>query len=100
MIKVTPKKEMTDEELFDKCREKWGLPSQIIMLAEECGELVEATLHLLRNKKQENALKHFEEEIADVELMIDEMKHYFKNASMIAKWRKAKIARLKKRLEE
>ena len=83
------------KELFDKCREKWGLRAQILMLAEECSELSVATLHLLRNKKQENALEHFAEEIADVELMLDEMKYYFHNVPLIAKYRKLKEKRLR-----
>lgn len=93
-------RDLTLKELFDRCREQWGLNAQILMLAEECSELSVATLHLFRNAKQEDALDHFAEEIADVELMLAEMKYYFKNVSLIAKWRKFKEKRLEKKLEK
>jgi len=64
--------------LFEKSREKWGLRSQILMCAEEAGELAVATLHLERQVKDKSkSWESFAEEIADVEFMIAEMKHYF-----------------------
>jgi len=70
---------MNLKEMFDKCRELWGLDAQILMLVEELNELSVASLHLLRNlKDKEKSLEHFAEEIADVQFLIDEMLYYFK----------------------
>ena len=54
----------------------------------------------VRALKQEDALEKFAEEIADVELMLDEMKYYFKNVPLIAKYRKLKEKRLRKLVGE
>lgn len=88
------------ENLFDKCLAKWGLNSQILMLAEEAGELSVATLHLLRDKKRKEALNNFAEEIADVELMLQEIKYYLNISDLIKKYRKQKIERLEALLNE
>lgn len=88
--------------MFDKCLEKWGLLSQILMLAEESSELTQASLGLNRASKEENAIDHLAEEIADVELMIDEMKYYFRDYQLqgwVDIWREKKEIRLKERLE-
>jgi hypothetical protein len=71
------------------------------MLAEESSELSVATLHLLRAiKDRSESWEKFAEEIADVELMIDEMKFYF--PVLLAKvnlYRQVKEKRLEKLLE-
>lgn len=85
------------KDIFDKCRELWGLDSQVLMLAEELNELGVASLHLLRNAKpRKESLEKFAEEIADVEFMLDEMKYYFSNVELIAFYRKKKQERLEK----
>lgn len=88
------------KELFDKCKAKWGLDSQILMLAEECSELSVASLHFLRNLKQEGARDHLAEEIADVELMIDEIKHYLQLNTLVQMHMGSKLSRLEKRLSD
>lgn len=71
---VTP----SDQALFDQIKKKWGLSSQIAMLAEESAELSVAACHLNRaNRDYEESLKQLAEEIADVELMIAEFRYYF-----------------------
>lgn len=89
-------------QIFDLCLKKWGLNSQLLMLAEESSELSVATLHLFRVNKGET-MENFCEEIADVELMIEEIKYYFRKNSVeqkIAFWRKVKIKKLKKLLAQ
>ena len=66
------------ELLYDKALLKWGLVSQLMMLAEESSELSVSALHMTRNlKNKEKALESLAEEIADVQLMIDEILYYF-----------------------
>lgn len=88
------------KEIFDKCKAKWGLESQILMLAEECSELSVACLHLLRNLKQEGGRDHLAEEIADVELMIDEIKYYLQLNTLVEMHMSDKLTRLEKRLND
>lgn len=90
-------------ELYDKCLEKWGLLSQILMLAEESSELTQASLGLNRESKSETAINHLAEEIADTELMIDEIKYYFNEYQLegwVQDWKDRKIIRLKERLDK
>lgn len=88
---------MKRQELFDHCKDQWGLDSQILMLAEECGELSVATLHLLRDlKPKKESMEKFIEEIADVQLMIDEMVHYFGLKDELKAVTKEKIIRLER----
>lgn len=89
-------------ELFLKAKEKWGLNSQILMLAEEASELSAASLHLLRKLKDKaEAWEQFSEEVADVELMIAEMKEYFPLLqAKVNLYRGIKEARLKRLLGE
>jgi len=83
------------KELFDESKEKWGIPSQLLMLVEELNELSVATLHLMRKgRDQETTLKMFAEEIADVEFMLEEIKYYFKNKGLISYYRNKKERRL------
>jgi len=85
-------------EIFDKSKKYWGIESQILMLAEECSELTVASLHLLRHSKIYLPLEHFAEEIADVELLIEEMKYYFNLHDTVKKYRKIKEKRVEKKL--
>jgi len=67
------------------------------MLVEELNELAVASLHLLRTlKNREESLKHFAEEIADVEFMLEEMKYYFGNVETVRFYRNRKEERLAK----
>lgn len=90
---------MIEEEIFKKCLEKWGLQSQILMLAEEASELTQASLKVCR-KIVENPLENLAEEIADTELMIDEINFYLSLKPMISKFRQEKLERLEKTLGE
>ena len=60
----------------------YGLAKQQRQLAEECGELIQATSKYMRFQEESYALtvdwtylQNVIEEIADVEVMLDEMKH-------------------------
>ena len=94
---------MTQKELFDKSIEKWGLTSQLAMVAEESCELAVASMHLIRQLKKPTylkALESFAEEIADVELLLAEMKYYLWLTPAIAKFRKLKEKRLEEKLSK
>jgi hypothetical protein len=92
-----------EKELFLQSIAKWGLETQILMLAEEAAELSVACLHSLRKKKHighANEFQEMAEEMADVELMMQELEYYLELGSEIQKFRIAKIARLERYLKE
>jgi len=71
------------EEIYQKAISKWGYKAQLVMLMEECAELIQASSKMLRYFGQENKdpfwLCNFVEEMADVEIMIEQFKMMVNN---------------------
>jgi NTP pyrophosphatase (non-canonical NTP hydrolase) len=61
------------DQLYARAEAKWGAESQFLMLAEEAAELSAAVIHFLRGGDIDELL----EEIADVQIMIEQIKHHF-----------------------
>lgn len=61
-----------DKELFSACYKKWGANSQVLMAIEEMGELSQALARFLNNRDN-----NVNEEIADVLLMVNQLKWLF-----------------------
>jgi NTP pyrophosphatase (non-canonical NTP hydrolase) len=74
----------------------YGDQSQIEMMIEECAELIQA-LQKLKRKDTEEVRDHICEELADVELVIFQMRQVF-NSDRIDDWQVIKVDRLKERL--
>ena len=93
------------EELYQKAIEKWGAVSQIEMLNEESIELALAVRKFLRNNKNSeyeftNATNLIEE-IADVEIMIEQLCYIFTNfREQIQEVKDFKLQRLEKRINK
>ena len=93
------------EELYQKAIEKWGVVSQIEMLNEESIELALAVRKFLRNNKNPeyeftNATNLIEE-IADVEIMIEQLCFIFTNfREQIQDVKDFKLQRLEKRINK
>lgn len=87
---------MTPDELYKKAVEKWGVNAQINMLVEEMAELTKAICKLSRedrpafNSMRKNSI---EEEIADVEIMLGQMRIIF-DSSNIDGYKNKKLQRL------
>lgn len=65
---------MDDKEVLKEAIEHWGSGMQIMMLFEEMGELQTALTHYMRNRIEAPSV---EEEIADVQVMLNQMKIIF-----------------------
>lgn len=63
---------MKKKELYEDAIKEWGVELQLLMLQEECGELISAVSRYWR--KRENSFLKLAEEIADVEIMIEQTK--------------------------
>lgn len=92
----------TEMYLFEKSREKWGLRAQILKTAEEAGELSVACLHMENQVRDlSKSREEFAEEVADLEFMLAEMRHYFPWLDEAVKtYRKQKREYLKELLEK
>jgi len=60
-------------DLFKRAVDSWGVDSQLDMAVEESAEFIVAIQHLRRNNKPET-VENLYEEIADVELMVEQVK--------------------------
>ena len=78
----------------------WGLDKQINQVSEECAELIIALNKYRRapdNKKPD--LRTVAEEIADVQIMLEQMKEAFKCKELVAYLMDEKLDRTLKRIQ-
>lgn len=88
---------MTNSELYARAVELWGPDAQLTMLAEECCECGAATLQFTCRGRQE-AYPKMIEEIADVEVMIEQARAILGN-DLIDAAKARKLERLQERIE-
>lgn len=81
-------------ELYRKAIGSYGEAAQQIVAMEECSELIQAISKKLRGRET-----NLEEEIADVEIMLEQLK-LMSNESLIEEIKESKLQRLEKRLNE
>jgi NTP pyrophosphatase (non-canonical NTP hydrolase) len=85
------------ESVYKRAVDVWGVESQMNMMTEEIGELLQAISKFRRssNKSEEvkqEAYNHLCEEIADVENMINQFRYIF-DAKVIDKYKEEKLER-------
>ena len=61
-------------EIYKEAMETWGFRPQSRVLQEECGELIVAVSHYLRNR--EEGVMELVEELADVYIMVGQIIEY------------------------
>lgn len=81
-------------ELYRKAIGNYGEAAQQIVAMGECSELIQAISKKLRGRET-----NLEEEIADVEIMLEQLK-LMSNESLIEEIKESKLQRLEKRLNE
>ena len=85
--------------LFRQAVKQWGNVLQWLQAVEEMGELTSEVCHLIRgriNTKDE----HLAEEIADVELCLEQLVDICQNWCEVEDWKNKKMQRLEERLKE
>ena len=93
----------TKEEIFQKALDKWGFNSRVKQLFEEMAELVIALNKFDRAQNddiREGCVYAIIDEIADVELMLDQMKYIFYCKERVEERYKMKLDRLIKMVTE
>lgn len=73
----------------------YGKQSQLVMAMEEMSEL---TKELSKNLRGANNSKALAEEIADVEIMLEQLKVIFRNRALVDRIRANKLVRLSDRI--
>lgn len=95
---------MDKEQLYQDILLTWGLDSQMNMMTEEIGELLQAMSKFKRSQDKDEetrakAYTHLCEEIADVENMVNQFRYTF-NSELIDKFREEKLERTAKKVEK
>jgi NTP pyrophosphatase (non-canonical NTP hydrolase) len=84
--------------IYKMALDKWGPQSQIDMLVEECAELIVAVHHARRALGADGTMAAVIEELADVEIMLEQMRMIFPEEA-IDGCKLAKVVRLRHRVE-
>jgi NTP pyrophosphatase (non-canonical NTP hydrolase) len=88
---------MNETEVLARAISTFGHLMQIIVAVEEMSELTKELCKAIRGKAD---MEHIAEEIADVEVMLEQMKLIYNVYPSVEKWRARKVLRLAQRIEE
>ena len=89
---------MNTKEIYRKCIERWGEELQVGMLSEEIGELLIA-VNKYRRKTTEDNKRNVCEELADVQIMMEQIEILFDlDSSQIHNWYEKKLDKLEEML--
>lgn len=83
------------EEVLKNAIATWGADLQLNVAIEELSEL---TKEICKNKRGADNVDHIAEEVADVEIMLEQIKMIFNNRKAVEKYKHEKIIRLEKRV--
>ena len=86
-----------DLKLLREAIAAFGREHQLMKTVEELGELSSA---LCRHMENEGSRLHVAEEMADVEIMLEQLKMMLHNEDMVASFRRLKLNRLAARVEQ
>lgn len=92
------------ESVYKRAVDKWGNESQMNMMTEEIGELLQAISKFRRahdksDEVKQKAFDHVCEEVADVENMINQFRYMF-DADLIDKYKEEKLERTLNKLNK
>jgi len=88
---------MNKYKLYAQAWRKYGENKQIVVAMEECAELTKELSKHLRGKEN---LINISEEIADVEIMLDQLKFHLGISDMVATFTETKLIRLQDRVNK
>ena len=88
---------MDTKELYQKALDLWGKDLQLNMVFEEVGELISKLSRVIRGRIKPNDLA---EEIADVEIMLEQLKFIFNLEEEVFDLKMSKLLRLGERIRE
>lgn len=87
---------ISETEVLQRALDTYGSAMQIVVVFEEVSELQKELCKYLRGR---GSFEHIAEEIADVEIMLEQMKMLFCCTDDVRNERRRKVERLKERLD-
>ena len=87
---------INETEVLQRALDTYGSSMQIVVMMEEMSELQK---ELCKNLRGRGSIEHIAEEIADVEIMLEQMKMLVLCADDVRDVRRRKVERLKVRLD-
>ena len=88
---------MKKKDVYNKAKQVYGIDAQVTKAVEELSELIKELSKFLLD---DGNMDHITEEMADVEIMVEQLKLIFENKRWVQVVKKAKIQRLSDRLDE
>ena len=85
-----------NNDLYQLVMDKHGVDAQLTVVIEELSELAKEVCKIKRNIGN---LDHLAEEIADVEIMCEQLRYIYDLDFAVEAWKKAKLLRLAERLK-
>ena len=85
------------EKMINRIADMYGKEPQLIVLMEECGELIQACSKQLRRK--DKSINNLIEELADVRIMIEQIEHLYGIKSFVEDEMKYKLIRQLERMK-
>lgn len=89
---------ITDFMVYSLAIEKYGEINQLEVAIEELSELIKEITKFLRNDTDAESVEHITEEMADVYIILEQLRVLFKNDEEIERKMRMKIDRLYDRL--
>lgn len=83
-------------EVLQAAIEKYGAQAQVVVALEEMAELQQALTKFLRGNPDQ---RNINEEMADVSIMLEQLKLIFNNRAAVTHWEHKKLTRLEQRLK-
>ncbi len=83
-----------EKQLLMRALKRYGVDNQLMLMQEELAEAITAISHFRR--KRENGMSEVAEELADVSIVLDQLKYVF--GEDIERWRQKKLKKLRLRL--
>lgn len=92
---------MTTNQIMEEAVSHFGAPGQTVKAIEEMAELQkELCKYLNENEISLERLDSISQEMADVEIMLEQLKIIFSNQERVEEWKKLKLLRLEYRLKQ
>ena len=85
-----------NNDLYQRVMDKWGADAQLTVVIEELSELIKEVCKIKRGMGD---MTHLAEEVADVEIMCEQLRYIFDIDSVVDAWKESKLTRLANRLK-